>query len=221
MRYVDRQDAGRRLAPIVASALADLARRVDVGTALVLGIPRGGVVVGYEVAKGLPGDLEVALARKIGAPHNPELAIGAIGEYGEPVIDRDLVARLGVSEGYLREAIESESRELHRRAAVYRGDAPPPVVAQRVVIVVDDGIATGATLRAVLTAVRSRRPAHLIGAVPVGAPDSVAIVARQVDTMVCPHAPSWFRAVGEWYEAFAQTTDSEVLEILAAARHSK
>jgi predicted phosphoribosyltransferase len=218
MRYVDRQDAGRRLAPIVAKVLTDLAHGVDLEPPLVLGVPRGGVVVGYEIAKALPGDFEVALARKIGAPHNPELAIGAIGEYGEPVIDRDLVGRLGVSESYLREAIENENRELHRRSHLYRGDFPPPIVTGRVVIVADDGIATGATLRAVLAAVRVRQPGHLICAVPVGAPDSVAAVSRDVDTMICPQAPSWFRAVGEWYESFTQTSDSEVLEILAAAR---
>lgn len=204
---------------MVAEALADRAL-VDAGAPLVFGIPRGGIVVAYEIAKGLAGDLEVALARKIGAPHNPELAIGAIGEYGEPVIDRGLVATLGVSVGYLREAIEVESRELQRRGHLYRGDDLAPNVAGRVVIVVDDGIATGATLRSVLAAVVSRQPALLICAVPVGAPDSVAAVARDVDIMVCPCAPPRFRAVGEWYESFVQTSDSEVVEILAAARGS-
>jgi predicted phosphoribosyltransferase len=211
MRYLDRADAGRRVAPLVSGHLEDRA-----GKPLVLGVPRGGVVVGYEIARSIGGDLGIALARKIGAPYNSELAIGAVAEYGEPVLDRDLIDRLDVSEHYLQETIEFEGFELQRRARLYRGDAPPPDVSGRVVVVVDDGIATGATLRAVLEAVHSQSPAYLMCAVPVGAPDSVAMVARRVDAMVCPLTPRWFRAVGEWYDSFAQTSDDEVIETLAA-----
>lgn len=212
MRYIDRVDAGRRLAPEVASALAD---RVEAGGGpLVLGVPRGGVVVASEVANALSGQLGLALARKIGAPHNPELAIGAIGEYGDPVIDRDLVERLAVADEYLVDQIALERRELERRSQMYRGDRPAPALAGRTVVVVDDGIATGATLQAVLVGIGAERPGLLVCAAPVGAPDSVARIAQHAHVMVCPSQPRWFRAVGEWYETFGQTTDREVLEIL-------
>ncbi len=216
MRYVDRADAGRRIAADVASALPDGRAADDVP--LVLGIPRGGVVVAYQIADYLSADLDLALARKIGAPNNPELAIGAIGETGDAVLAHDLIRELAVTSEYLDEAISTARRELARRAEEYRRDSEPPNVTGRLAIVVDDGIATGATLRATLGTIRQQLPALLICAVPVGAPRSVDAIAGEVDVMVCPLRPRWFRAVGEWYDSFTQTTDAEVLEALDASR---
>lgn len=216
MRYVDRADAGRQLVAAVDAALRQPA--VGDGGALVLGIPRGGVVVGGEIAAALSLDLDVALARKVGAPHNPELAIGAIGEDGAAVLDDDLVARLGVSRSYLQTTIESERAELQRRSRSYRGDRNSPEVAGRAVVLVDDGIATGATLQATVETLRRQHPRWLACVAPVGAPDSVDRIDRRVDLMICPLRPRAFRAVGEWYESFTQTTDAEVVTILAMAR---
>ncbi len=210
MRYVDRADAGRQLAADVAAALPPADRR----RTLVLGVPRGGVVVASEIATRLALDLDVVLARKIGAPHNPELAIGAVGEDGSPILDRHLMTRLGVSEDYLESTVAAELRELQRRMRRYRGSRPSPLIEGRAVIVVDDGVATGATLRATLETTRRQNPAWLACAIPVGAPDSVARIARDVDAMVCPLQPRSFRAVGEWYESFTQTTDAEVMAAL-------
>ncbi|MDX2343470.1 MAG: phosphoribosyltransferase family protein [Acidimicrobiia bacterium] len=210
MRYVDRADAGRQLAADVAAALPP----ADRSRTLVLGVPRGGVVVASEIATRLALELDVVLARKIGAPHNPELAIGAVGEDGSPILDRRLMTRLGVSEDYLESTVAAELRELQRRMRRYRGSRPSPLIEGRAVIVVDDGVATGATLRATLETTRRQNPAWLACAIPVGAPDSVARIARDVDAMVCPLQPRSFRAVGEWYESFTQTTDAEVMAAL-------
>jgi putative phosphoribosyl transferase len=212
MVYADRRDAGRRLAVAVAAALESF----DPGTVLVLGVPRGGVTVAAEVAAALGAPLDVALARKLGAPGNRELAIGAIAEHGAPVVDASLVRRLGVTSEYLEGEIDRQRTELARRAARYRGDRPAPSIAGRVVVVVDDGIATGSTLEAVLVATAAGGPARLVGAVPVGPPGSIARLASRVDTMVCPLQPRHFMAVGEWYADFAQVTDDEVVEILRA-----
>ncbi len=215
MRYVDRSDAGRRIAPDVAAVLP----RTGHGGAppLILGVPRGGVVVAAEVAAALDGELDVALATKIGAPHNPELAIGAVGESGEPDLAEELIHHLAVGEEYLAAATQRARSELQRRAGAFRGERPPPNPEGRVTIVVDDGIATGATLRATLRAVRAQRPSFLVCAVPVGPRDSVADLAAHADAMVCPMQPRWFRAVGEWYDIFTQTSDAEVIGLLAEA----
>ncbi len=179
-----------------------------------LGVPRGGVIVAAPVADRIAGELDVALARKIGAPRNPELAIGAVGELGDPFLATEIIGSLGLTDDYVAAATEQARGELVRRAALYRGDRSPPQIAGRVVIVVDDGIATGATLQATLQAVRSQSPAKLVCAVPVGPPSSVADLTSHVDAMVCPLQPRWFRAVGEWYETFGQTSDSEVIAVL-------
>ena len=214
MRYVDRIEAGRSLAGYVADALAALPPIVAEAPPLVLGVPRGGVIVAAPIADHLRGELDVALARKIGAPHNPELAIGAVGESGDPFLSAEIIRSLGVADDYIAAAIEQAKGELVRRAALYRGDRPAAEIAGRIVIVVDDGIATGATLRATLQTVRSRSPAKLVCAVPVGPPSSVAELTAEVDVMVCPLQPRWFRAVGEWYATFGQTSDSEVIATL-------
>ncbi|MDJ0954944.1 MAG: phosphoribosyltransferase family protein [Acidimicrobiia bacterium] len=215
MRYVDRSDAGRRITPDVAAALRDSGH--SGAPPLILGVPRGGVVVAAEVAAALDGELDVALATKIGAPHNPELAIGAVGESGEPDLAEGLIHQLAVGEEYLAAAIKRARSELQRRAGVFRGDRTPPNPHGRVTVVVDDGIATGATLRATLRAVRAQRPSFLVCAVPVGPRDSVADLATHSDAMVCPMQPRWFRAVGEWYDIFTQTSDAEVIRLLENA----
>ncbi len=215
MRYVDRADAGRRIAPAVAAAIDDRVREGE--DPIVLGVPRGGAIVAVEVARSLSAPLDLALARKIGAPENPELAIGAIGESGPPVLDRQLIKRLSVTEDYVAAATERARRELVRQVEKYRGaDQPKPVIG-RIAIVVDDGIATGATLRATIQTVRGRAPAFLVCAVPVGPPDSVRSIAAEVDAVVCPMQPRWFRAVGEWYESFSQTTDAEVVAAIGGS----
>lgn len=214
MRYKDRADAGKRLAPDVADALGDMSAEAPV----VLGIPRGGVIVGAEVARAISAELDVVLARKIGAPGNPELALGAVGEEGEPVLSHDLIAQLGVTESFLERAIAQARSELARSHARLRRDRTATDIAGRVAVVVDDGIATGATLRATLRTVRERSPRTLVCAVPVGPVQSVATVGAEVDDMVCPLQPRWFRAVGEWYDAFAQTTDEEVVAALEEFR---
>jgi len=214
MSYADRREAGRRLATAVAAALDPF----DPDDVLVLGVPRGGVTVAAEVAAALGASLDVALARKLGAPGNRELAIGAIAEQGDPVVDADLVRRLAVTPEYLAAEIDRQRDELARRAARYRGDRPPPAIMGRTVVVVDDGIATGSTFEAVLAAIAAGAPARLVGAVPVGPPTSVARLAAGVDTMVCPLQPRRFMAVGEWYADFTQVTDDQVVEILQARR---
>ncbi len=214
MRYVDRVEAGRSLAAHVAEVLVPLSPTVPGSRPLVLGVPRGGVVVADPIAELVGGELDVALARKIGAPNNPELAIGAVGESGDPYLSNEIISSLGVTEDFIVAAIEQARGELVRRAALYRGDRSAPAVAGRVVVVVDDGIATGATLRATLQTVRNQAPAALVCAVPVGPPSSVADLAAEVDVMVCPLRPRWFRAVGEWYATFGQTSDSEVIATL-------
>lgn len=212
MRYVDRAEAGRRIAPDVAAVLAQKGLRRD--APLVLGVPRGGVVVAAPIAESISGDLDLALARKIGAPGNPELAVGAVGESGAPVFDQELIGHLRVDTDYLDAATMAARAEIQRRASKYRGDRPAPLAAGRVVVVVDDGVATGATLRATLNTIRAQQPALLVCAVPVGAPTSVDRIRAEVDEMVCPLQPRWFRAVGEWYDSFAQTSDAEVIAIL-------
>ena len=211
MRYVDRVDAGRILAPEVADALHQSG---EVARPLVLGIPRGGVIVAAEVARHLGGDLNVVLARKIGAPRNPELAIGAVGESGNSILSHRLIADLGISSGAVADRTEAARVELERRLGRYRQVQPAPQVTDRVVVVVDDGVATGATFRATLQTVREQQPKLLVGAVPVGAPESVKDLSVEADIFVCPLCPRWFRAVGEWYGQFEQTSDEDVLAAL-------
>lgn len=217
MRYVDRAEAGRSLAVHVAEVLAPLRPTGDEIPPLILGVPRGGVIVAAPVADLTDGELDVALARKIGAPHNPELAIGAVGESGDPFFSQELIRSLGVTDEYLTAANEQARAELLRRAQLYRGDRPAARIAGRTVVVVDDGIATGATLRATLQTVGSQSPATLVCAVPVGPPSSIADLAPEVDVLVCPLQPRWFRAVGEWYETFGQTSDREVIATLRSS----
>lgn len=208
--YADREDAGR----VLAEALDEFAGR----SPLVLGIPRGGVAVAAEVARSLGGELDVAVAHKLGAPINPELAIGAVAADGRAIFDSALLKRLQVSDAQLESEVQRQTAEVTRRLAVYRGDGPEPRVGGRVVIVVDDGVATGATMQAVLRWLRAASPERLVCAIPVGPRETVSILEADADDVVCPLRPRYFMAVGEWYDDFRQTSDDEVITLLAEAK---
>ncbi len=210
MQFLDRRDAGFRL----AEKLASLRGRPGL---VVLAVPRGGVVVGAEVARALGAPLDIVIARKVGAPDNPELAIGAVAPDGTTVLDEGLVASLGVSDGYIRAAVEHERQEIERRLRAYRGDRPPLDVAGKTVVVVDDGVATGATTLAAIRYLRKQNPGELILAVPVGPPETIQRLSREADRVVVLYTPELFWAVGAFYQRFEQTTDQEVVELLREA----
>jgi putative phosphoribosyl transferase len=206
-RFEDRRQAGRELAAL----LSDYAGRNDV---VVLGLPRGGVPVAFEVARALRAPLDVFIVRKLGAPGQHELAIGAIASGGVRVMNDDIVRWYGLTEAAIDEMAAQESIELDRRERLYRGDRPLIDVAGRTVVLVDDGLATGSTMKAAVRAIRMRGPARVIVAVPVGAPESCKEFERIADAVVCARAPQPFSAVGLWYRDFSQTTDEEVRELL-------
>ncbi len=206
MIFADRVEAGERLAVALA--------RYKGADAVVLAIPRGGVIVGEAVARALGLPLDVVVPRKIGAPGNPELGLGAIAP-GVRVLDEWLVERLGVTEEYLEREIEAEEREIERRERVYRAGRPPVEVGGKVAIVVDDGVATGGTAIAALRWARAQGAARVVLAVPVAPPGSVPKLAREADEVVVLETPEPFFAVGEWYRRFDQTTDEEVIAALA------
>ncbi|WP_069172839.1 phosphoribosyltransferase family protein [Streptomyces griseus] len=210
MLFTDRTDAGRQL----AEALRHLRQRDPV----VLGLPRGGVPVAYEVARELDAPLDVAVVRKLGVPYHPELGFGAIGEGGVRVISDEIVRHAGVRAEDLTSVERTEEAELVRRAHAYREGRPRLPLTGRAVVVVDDGIATGATARAACRVVRAQGAAYVVLAVPVASPDAVARLRDDVDEVVCLSTPNLFSAVGEWYRDFSQTTDEEVVSLLARAR---
>ena len=207
--FRDRTAAGAALARSLDPYRAEQGRRP-----LVLGIPRGGVVVAAEVARRLDADLDVIVARKLGAPSSPELAIGAVTANGGRYLNEDIIDRLGVSPEYLERVTTEESAEARRREARFRGGRPKLEVSGRVVIVVDDGLATGATMRAAVRSVRLARPARLVVAVPVGPVSTCADLRREVDEVVCPYELDPFWAVGLYYQDFEPTEDAEVTRIL-------
>ncbi len=208
MRYSHRRHAGQEL----ARALASYAGRVDV---VVLGLPRGGLPVAAEVARGLNAPLDVFLVRKLGVPGQEELAFGAIAEGGARVLNTDIVNAAGLTPAAIDRIEARERGELARRQTLYRGDRPAPSVRDRVVILVDDGLATGATMDAAVMALRSRSPSSIVVAVPVGARETCNRLARVADRVVCVATPDPFDAVGRWYDDFSQTTDDEVRALLA------
>ena len=210
MIFSDRAEAGRRL----AEALDFLRGRNDL---LVLGIPRGGVVVAYEVARALRAPLDLWVAHKIGAPGNPELGIGSVSPGSDALVDAEMVRRLGVPAEYLAAEIEREEQEIARRLREYRGDRPLPSIENKAVVLIDDGIATGSTARAALRALRSLNPAQLLLAVPVAPADVQQTVGTEADRVVVLSAPSIFYAVGQFYEQFGQTEDAEVIALLRQA----
>jgi predicted phosphoribosyltransferase len=219
-RFADRRQAGRALAAALTERAAAGGRDAERGT-VVLGLPRGGVVVAAEVAAALDAPLDVLVVRKIGLPWQPELAMGAIAAVGdavETVRSESVIARGGVEPQTFDEVRAAELAELRRREAAYRGDRLPVPVTGRPVIVVDDGLATGATMRAAIAALRSRQPSTITVAVPVGSPATCADLERLVDEVVCLQAPRSFRAVGQGYADFAPTSDDEVREALARAQ---
>jgi predicted phosphoribosyltransferase len=204
--FHDRADAGRQL----AERLGGYANRNDV---VVLGLPRGGVPVAYEVASRLAAPLDVFLVRKLGVPGHIELAMGAIAA-GVEVLNHDLIAELGISPQTVAGIAASERLELDRRDRVFRGGRPFPELDGKTVIVIDDGLATGATMEAAVTALRRMNPAQIVAAVPVGARETCERLARLADRVVCLATPASFDAVGLWYEDFSQTTDEEVKQLL-------
>jgi putative phosphoribosyl transferase len=206
--FQDRREAGQ----VLAEELAPYRGRDDL---LVLGLARGGVPVGWEVASRLGAPLEVFLVRKLGVPQWQELAMGAIATGGGVVVNDSLVHNLGISEEQLAAAIERETEELHRREQAYRGGRPPIDIAGKTVILVDDGIATGASMRAAVRAVRAAEPAQVVVAVPVGPPSACRELAEEADDVVCATMPPGFEAVGQVFEDFHQVTDDEVRELLA------
>ncbi len=212
--FLDRADAGRKL----ARRLAGYSGRRN---QLVLALPRGGVPVGFQVAEALGAPLDVFLVRKLGVPGHEELAMGAVASGGTRVINHEVVSALGIPESVIDKVTAEELRELERRARAYRDDRPPPVVRGHTVILVDDGLATGSTMRAAIAALRLQGPEWIVMAVPVAAPEVCEALSTVADDAVCVATPDPFHAGGLWYENFSQTTDEEVRELLneAASRH--
>ncbi len=204
--FADRTDAGAQLAQRLA--------RFAGTSPLVLAIPRGGVPVAAEIARRLEGELDVIVARKLGSPISPELAIGAVTANGGRFLNDELIRSLGVSDTYLEDVTRAERAEARRREARFRGQRAPPVVRGRTVILVDDGLATGATMRAAVRSVRSGSPARVVVAVPVGSRSACAALRHDVDEVVCVYEPELFGAVGTFYRDFRQTEDDEVRRLL-------
>ena len=208
--FKDRSDAGRFL----ADKLAAYANRPGV---LVLALPRGGVPVGYEVARALKAPLDVFIVRKLGVPGHEELAMGAVATGGVRALNESVVRGLGIPD-YVIDAVASwEQQELERRARIYRGDRPAPDVHGKTVILVDDGLATGATMHAAVKALKQQQPARIVVAVPTAAPETCEEMKSEADEVICAITPQPFYAVGLWYEDFSQITDEEVRELLARA----
>ena len=208
--FSDRVEAGKRL----ASALTDFAGK----NGIVLAIPRGGVVVGYEIAKALSLPLDVIIPRKIGAPDNPELAIGAMTEDGTIILDDNLITYIGVQRDYIKAESERQKHEIERRLKLYRQNEPYPSLKGLNVILVDDGIATGSTMKAALASVKNRGASTVTVAVPVGPPSTIKELKKQADRVVCLYTPEYFQAIGQFYTDFNQTTDEEVIQLLKQSK---
>lgn len=213
--YRDRHHAGQILAKRIIHQFKDLS---DV---LVLGLPRGGVVVAYEVALAINSELDVFVVRKLGTPFQPELAMGAIAEGGMLLLNDAVVNYLSIPQETIEEIANKELVELQRREKLYRNSRPAPVIAGRTVIVVDDGLATGASMKVAVRSLKRKKPAKLIVAAPVGAPSSCLDMQEEVDEVICLKMPESFTAVGSWYEQFDQTTDEEVKSLLQSAYEHK
>ena len=211
IKYRDRTHAGKHL----AQALETYGGRDDV---VIIGLPRGGVPVAFEVARALRAPLDVIVVRKLGVPGWEELAMGAIAAGGVRVMNEEVVRGAGVPPSMIESVVDEQTMELHRRERAYRGHAGPPQVQGKTVILIDDGIATGSTIRAAAEALRQFEPAHIIIAAPVGARDSCAALQSVADEVIVPSQPEEFRAVGLWYHDFDQTSDDEVTTLLAESK---
>jgi putative phosphoribosyl transferase len=209
-QFRDRRDAGR----ILAQKLLAYTNRPDV---IVLALPRGGVPVAYEVARELNAPLDILIVRKLGLPGHEELAIGAIASGGIRVLNHDITRALNIPKEMINIVAERELKELQRREHNYRGDRPPPEVRDRTVILIDDGLATGASMRAAVAGLRAQHPARIVVAVPTAAPETCEAFEFEVDEIVCAMTPEPFYGVGRWYEDFSQTTDQEVRSFLQEA----
>ena len=214
MIFRNRQEAGREL----AARLAKYANREDV---LILGVPRGGVPVAFEVATALHLPLDVFVLRKLGVPGHEELAFGAIGSGGARILNADIVSELGISELDISAATKEQTAELERREQLYRGNRPPFHVHGQTVILVDDGIATGASLRAAIHAIRKMRPAAIVVATPVAPRETCNHLRPEVDELICVQIPEPFYGVGEFYRDFSQVSDEQVVELLDRALRQK
>jgi putative phosphoribosyl transferase len=208
--FSNRVDAGKRL----ARALSGFAGK----NGLVLAIPRGGVAVGYEIAQALHLPLDVIIPHKLGAPSNPELAIGAITEDGSTVLDDSVIAYLDVSREYISEESDRQKKEIERRLGLYRQNLPNSDLKGKDVIVVDDGIATGSTMKAALLSVKNKGAKSITVAIPVGPPSTIKELEKRADHVVCLYMPKYFQAIGQFYDDFSQTTDEEVIELLRENR---
>ena len=212
--FADRREAGRELARL----LQHVQRSDD--EVVVLGLPRGGVPVAFEIASALDATLDVFVVRKLGTPGHSELAMGAIASGGTRVINEDVVQALHIPERHIDAVASREQAELERRDLAYRRGRPLTPLAHRTVILVDDGLATGSTMKAAVQAVKQHSPARVIVAVPVGAPETCRALRELADEVICARTPTGFSAVGQWYGDFSQTTDEEVIALLdAAGRH--
>ena len=212
--FEDRHDAGRALVP----AMRDRA----LNDPIIIGLPRGGVPVAYEIALALKAPLDIITVRKLGAPSQPELAIGAIASGGIQALNEELIARIpGLDESVIESIVADEMRELSRRERLYRGDRPFPDLRQREVVLVDDGMATGATMRAAAEAVLSQEPSKVLVAVPTASEEAVQLLKEKVDDVICLETPSPFLAVGHFYRNFGQTSDEEVRGLLTEAHDDR
>ena len=209
-RFRNRAEAGR----LLAERLVQYAGRSDV---LVLALPRGGVPVGFEVARALRAPLDVFLVRKLGLPGQEELAMGAIATGGARVLNEELVETLGLPEDLIERVAAREADELGRRERSYRGDRPPPEIRGRTIVVVDDGLATGSSMRAAVAALRTQEPKRIVVAVPIAPVTTCTVLEADVDELVCLRTPEPFYAVGLWYEDFSETTDEQVRALLEEA----
>jgi putative phosphoribosyl transferase len=208
--YRDRAEAGQILAQHVIAKMSD-------PNPLVLALPRGGVPVAFEVARALHAELDIFLVRKLGLPGHEELAIGAIATGGVRVLNHELIKELQLTEGLIDRITATEQRELERREHIYRENRPPLVVRERTVILIDDGLATGASMMAAVRALRPQHPERIIVAVPVAAAETCQQFRAEADDVICPATPEPFGAVGAWYHDFAQTSDNEVRKLLELA----
>ncbi len=206
-RFRNRTEAGK----LLASRLTQYADRTDV---LVLGLPRGGVPVAFEIAAKLKAPLDICLVRKLGFPGNKEVAMGAIASGGVRILNDDLLSELNISQKTIEEVTAQELKELQRRDRVYRGDRIAPTIGHQIIILVDDGLATGSTMRAAIAGLKLQNPQRIVVAVPVSSVDAYQEISDEVDEVVCLKMPEPFYAIGLWYENFAQTSDIEVCELL-------